>query len=57
MYTKLWLQGLLKSGHLKKCKGKLQDNIKLDLRELGYKDGISSGLYALLRAVKFRMTR
>ena len=31
--------------------------MKLDLRELGYKDGISSGLCALLRAVKFRMTR
>jgi len=28
--------------------GKLQDNIKLDLRELGYEDGISSGLRAVL---------
>lgn len=57
MYTKLWLQGLLKNGHLEKCRGKLQENIKLDLRELGYKDGFSSVLCALLRAVKFRMTR
>ena len=57
MYRKLWLQGLLKNGHLEKCEGKLQDNIKLDLRELAYKDGISSGLCALLRVVKFRVTR
>ena len=57
MYMKLWLQGLLKNGHLEKCEGNLQDNIKLDLRELGYKDGISSGLCALLRVVKCRMMR
>jgi hypothetical protein len=48
MYTKLWLQGFLKNDHLEDSKGKLQDNINLDLRELGYEDGISSGLCAVL---------